>query len=133
MSPYSPRSMAAWGLNVYLYAPKDDDKHRAFWRDLYTLEEANSLSLLIQECHSRGLVFVYAVAPGLDITFSSTEDVTLLKRKLDQVSRCQCNNPSPTSSWSVFTIEKLGNLFLECVIPTIPCTCYIDYTVTLCS
>lgn len=72
---------------MYLYAPKDDDKHRAFWRDLYTLEEANALSLLIQECLSRGLMFVYAIAPGLDITFSSCEEVTLLKRKLDQVRR----------------------------------------------
>ncbi len=77
--------MSAWGLNVYLYAPKDDDKHRAYWRSLYTLEEANTLSLLIQECRNRGLLFIYAIAPGLDITFSSSEDVTLLKRKLDQV------------------------------------------------
>ena len=77
--------MSVWGLNVYLYAPKDDDKHRAYWRDLYTLEEANTLSLLIQECRDRGVLFIYAIAPGLDITFSSCEDVTLLKRKLDQV------------------------------------------------
>lgn len=32
--------MARWGLNTYLYAPKDDDKHRAYWRELYSLEEA---------------------------------------------------------------------------------------------
>ena len=82
-------SMSAWGLNVYLYAPKDDDKHRAYWRDLYTLEEANQLSQLIRECKNRGIIFVYAIAPGLDITFSSNEDVTLLKRKLDQVSSSQ--------------------------------------------
>lgn len=29
-----------WGLNTYLYAPKDDYKHRMYWRDLYTEEEA---------------------------------------------------------------------------------------------
>ncbi len=29
-----------WGLNTYLYAPKDDYKHRMYWRDLYSLEEA---------------------------------------------------------------------------------------------
>jgi hypothetical protein len=28
------------GLNTYMYAPKDDCKHRAFWRDLYSVEEA---------------------------------------------------------------------------------------------
>lgn len=34
--------MARWGLNTYLYAPKDDDKHRAYWRELYSLEEAGA-------------------------------------------------------------------------------------------
>lgn len=29
-----------WGLNTYLYAPKDDCKHRMYWRELYTAEEA---------------------------------------------------------------------------------------------
>lgn len=29
-----------WGLNTYLYAPKDDYKHRMFWRELYSVEEA---------------------------------------------------------------------------------------------
>ena len=27
------------GLNFYLYAPKDDIKHRALWREMYTPEE----------------------------------------------------------------------------------------------
>lgn len=33
-----------WGMNSYVYAPKDDYKHRAFWRELYTVEEADHLS-----------------------------------------------------------------------------------------
>jgi len=28
--------MADWGLNTYLYAPKDDLKHRAIWREAYS-------------------------------------------------------------------------------------------------
>jgi len=36
---YLPREQK-WGLNAYLYAPKDDYKHRMYWRDLYSLEEA---------------------------------------------------------------------------------------------
>lgn len=31
-----------WGLNTYLYAPKDDYKHRMFWRELYSVEEAGN-------------------------------------------------------------------------------------------
>lgn len=82
--------MSAWGMNTYLYAPKDDDKHRAYWRDLYSLEEADQLSQLIKEADSKGILFIYAIAPGLDITFSSSEEITLLKRKLKQVRQCDC-------------------------------------------
>ena len=46
--------MAQWGMNCYLYAPKDDDKHRAIWRDLYSLEEAGGL---IVTC----LIYMYIV------------------------------------------------------------------------
>ena len=77
--------MSNWGMNSYLYAPKDDEKHRAYWRDLYTLEEAAELTQLIKETTSRGIKFIYAISPGLDITFSSKQEVTLLEKKLQQV------------------------------------------------
>ena len=38
-----------WGLNAYLYAPKDDYKHRMYWRDLYTPQEAGEDSLTLSE------------------------------------------------------------------------------------
>jgi hypothetical protein len=31
--------MHTWQMNCYLYAPKDDQKHRAAWRELYINEE----------------------------------------------------------------------------------------------
>ncbi len=34
------RRMEFMKLNTYVYAPKDDLKHRAYWRDKYTPEEA---------------------------------------------------------------------------------------------
>ena len=77
-------------MNTYLYAPKDDDKHRAYWRELYSLEEADQLSRLIKEADNKGILFIYAIAPGLDVTFSSSEEVTLLKRKLKQVCWSSC-------------------------------------------
>ena len=80
-----PHSMSNWAMNSYLYAPKDDEKHRAYWRDLYTLEEAAELTQLIKETTSKGIHFIYAISPGLDITFSSKQDLNLLRKKLDQV------------------------------------------------
>ncbi|XP_038587261.1 protein O-GlcNAcase-like [Micropterus salmoides] len=44
------------------------------------------LRTLIAEAQLRGLKFVYALSPGQDIVFSSSCDLTLLKRKLRQVS-----------------------------------------------
>ena len=41
--------------------------------------------MLIQAAQQRGIQFIYAIAPGLDITFSSEKEVEILKRKLSQV------------------------------------------------
>uniref|UniRef100_A0A8C6SXR8 Protein O-GlcNAcase n=1 Tax=Neogobius melanostomus TaxID=47308 RepID=A0A8C6SXR8_9GOBI len=75
-----------WGLNSYLYAPKDDYKHRMFWRELYSVEEAEQLMTLIGAAKEHGIEFIYAISPGLDITFSNQKEVSALKRKLDQAS-----------------------------------------------
>ncbi|XP_061768490.1 protein O-GlcNAcase [Nerophis ophidion] len=82
--------MQDWGLNTYLYGPKDDLKHRLLWREVYSPEEEGQLRTLIAEAQSRGLGFVYALSPGQDIVFSSPCDLTLLKRKLRQVSDLGC-------------------------------------------
>jgi hypothetical protein len=41
---YSGSRLKKWGMDSYLYAPKDDYKHRAYWRELYTVEEAEHLT-----------------------------------------------------------------------------------------
>uniref|UniRef100_A0A671P8G3 protein O-GlcNAcase n=1 Tax=Sinocyclocheilus anshuiensis TaxID=1608454 RepID=A0A671P8G3_9TELE len=85
-----PFRMQMWNLNTYLYGPKDDLKHRLLWREVYSAEEEAQLKALVCEAVSRGLTFVYALSPGQDIVFSSSWDLTLLKRKLRQVSDLGC-------------------------------------------
>ena len=46
-----------------------------------------NLTSLIEAAKENGVEFVYALSPGLDITFSSAKDVQFLKRKLEQVWR----------------------------------------------
>ena len=53
-------------LNTYMYAPKDDAKHRSEWKELYTPTELDALSTLISAAGDSNTVFVYALAPGLD-------------------------------------------------------------------
>ncbi|XP_051883632.1 protein O-GlcNAcase-like [Pristis pectinata] len=86
------RRMRKWGLNTYLYAPKDDYKHRMFWREMYSVEEAEQLMQLISAAKEHNIEFVYAISPGLDITFSNQKEVATLKRKLDQVSQFGCKS-----------------------------------------
>ncbi|XP_035021216.2 protein O-GlcNAcase isoform X1 [Hippoglossus stenolepis] len=81
-----------WGLNTYLYAPKDDYKHRMYWRDMYSAEEAEQLVALISAAKQHGVDFIYAISPGLDITFSNPKEVAALKRKLDQVKEFGCRS-----------------------------------------
>uniref|UniRef100_A0A3B4B7U3 Protein O-GlcNAcase n=1 Tax=Periophthalmus magnuspinnatus TaxID=409849 RepID=A0A3B4B7U3_9GOBI len=86
------RRYQKWGLNTYLYAPKDDYKHRMFWRELYSVEEAEQLMTLIGSAKEHGIEFIYAISPGLDITFSNQKEVSALKRKLDQVTHFGCKS-----------------------------------------
>lgn len=84
------KKLKKYGHRLYVYAPKDDYKHRASWRELYTVEEGEHLQGLISSAKASGIDFYYALSPGLDITYSSIKDTAALKRKLDQVSLFGC-------------------------------------------
>src|SRR5688572_18850752 len=107
--------MAAWGLNAYLYAPKDDLKHRAIWRETYTPAESETLCALIQQCRQKGLTFIYALGPGLDIRYSNPADLECLRKRLAQLMDLGCENfgllfddipdrmaPEDAARWSSF-------------------------------
>src|SRR5437764_8353277 len=85
-------SMANWGLNTYLYAPKDDLKHRAIWRETYSASEAETLQQLIQACQERNLRFVYALSPGLDIRYSNVAEPDHLKKRFQQMLGLGCKH-----------------------------------------
>ena len=77
--------LKAAGLNAYMYAPKDDAKHRAFWRERYRAGEVAELRALVGNCRQRGLRFIYAISPGLDLRYSAAADLEALRAKLKQV------------------------------------------------
>ncbi|XP_074601301.1 O-GlcNAcase [Brevipalpus obovatus] len=96
--PWSPAQrkdlfmkMKSFGLNTYIYAPKDDFKHRAYWRELYSVEEGDQLAALISNCKENGITFYYALSPGLDIVYSNSKEINCLKRKLEQVVQFGCD------------------------------------------
>lgn len=54
-------------MNAYIYAPKDDAKHRAQWRVLYTGQELARMTDLIETAQANYVRFIYAISPGGDI------------------------------------------------------------------
>ena len=73
------------GLNTYSYAPKDDVHHRADWRTGYDASKLAGLERLVRNCGERGLRFVYAIGPGLDIRYSDPGDCRTLRDRFSQL------------------------------------------------
>ena len=59
--------MARFGLTTYLHAPKDDPHHRAVWRRPLPPAAVADLADLVDACRRRGIAFVWAIHPALDI------------------------------------------------------------------
>ena len=79
-------------LNTYLYCPKDDLKHRALWRELYSDDELNRLRALIESCSDHGIEFFYGIAPGLTIRYSDAGEMDLLRARFRQLLDAGCRS-----------------------------------------
>jgi hypothetical protein len=72
-------------MKLFAYAPKDDIKIRARWRELYDLWESRSIANLAKEAKSKNVMLMGAISPCLDIRHCDPGEVTTLKRKLQQL------------------------------------------------
>lgn len=88
-SPWSWEARAAvagWcgerGLTDYVYAPKDDPKHRDRWRDPYDDDELAGFAAFAVE---GALRLGFAISPGLSMDPGSSADRADLGAKVDQV------------------------------------------------
>jgi len=82
--------LGKWGLNSYLYAPKDDSKHRARWRELYTTEECDQLKELVDAAEKQGVTFYYGISPGQDMRYCEPKEQDLLVAKTRQLQQLGC-------------------------------------------
>jgi hyaluronoglucosaminidase len=76
------RWAAARRLGDYVYAPKDDPKHRAAWREPYDDEELAGFSRIVTE---GGVRLGFAISPGLSIEAGDPGDRAALAAKVDQI------------------------------------------------
>jgi hyaluronoglucosaminidase len=75
----------AVGLDTWAYAPKDDPYHRDRWREPYPEAELERLADLVAHAGRHRVRFAYAIAPGLDVCYSSDADFEALLAKLAQL------------------------------------------------
>ena len=68
------RIIASLGMNHYIYAPKDDPRHRELWRDPYGPEEEKRFGELARACADSAVTFNFALSPGLSIVYTDRRD-----------------------------------------------------------
>ena len=75
--------LAPRGLNAYVYAPKDDAKHRADWRVPYDADERARFGELAAHAGAHDARFGFAISPGLDVDYESDADRAAILAKLE--------------------------------------------------
>ncbi len=79
------RRIGSWGMNTYIYAPKNDEKHRSKWRELYSEEQTTHFVKLLETGRGSGVDIFFGISPGLDIDPLSDSDFNRLTAKLSQL------------------------------------------------
>ncbi len=77
------RFTSRFGMQSYLYAPKDDPYHRARWRDSYSGEALYRFEEMMEVARDVDVDIWYAISPGLDMVYSSEEDYQALMNKME--------------------------------------------------
>ena len=62
--------MASQKLNAYIYAPKDDEFHRKFWRQPYPADKYQELAELTQKAKKLNIDIIFFFFSGNDIDFN---------------------------------------------------------------
>ena len=96
--------MGNYKLNTYIYAPKDDPKHRANWRVLYTAAEKQKMAELVARAQENCVHFVYAISPGLSIDLGAGYDSDF--EKLCQ--KCQSMYDIGVRDFAIF-LDDIGS------------------------
>ena len=76
------RFLADVGMDSYVYAPKDDPKHRSAWREPYDPDELDAFRDLAAVGASVGVRCGFAISPGLDLDPTSQPDRDALRAKV---------------------------------------------------
>lgn len=74
--------MGRWGMNTYVYAPKDDPFHLARWREPYPDGQLAEFRALVSAGERAGVRVGFAVSPGRSIVYSDPAERAAFIAKL---------------------------------------------------
>jgi hyaluronoglucosaminidase len=74
--------ISAWGMNRYVYAPKDDPLQRARWREPHPDAQAREFRELVSAGGACGVQVGFALSPGLSIQYAEAGDRAAVCAKL---------------------------------------------------
>ena len=78
--------LASLGMNAYLYAPKEDSRHRVEWRTLWDEEWCKNFAAFCQQAKAVNIDIIAGIAPGLDFNFlHNSNDFDILSKKSHQL------------------------------------------------
>lgn len=78
--------MGKHGMNLYIYAPKDDPYHRDKWREPYPAEDMKRFAELAKAGDRDGVLVMVAISPGPTMRYSDPSDVKALLDKIDALN-----------------------------------------------
>ncbi len=73
-----------WGMNTYIYAPKEDRYHRRDWKIPYPSEWEKSFASFVHYAEKNRVSVVPCIAPGLTYDYLSAEHFKLLMKKIER-------------------------------------------------
>lgn len=71
-----------WGMNTFVYSPKDDPFLREDWAKPFDDEILGRLRRLIAQCQASGVTLSVAMSPGLSMKYSDPSHRSALKDKV---------------------------------------------------
>ncbi|HMD69358.1 MAG TPA: beta-N-acetylglucosaminidase domain-containing protein [Chitinivibrionales bacterium] len=84
--------LASLSLNTYVYAPKEDPFHRAFWRTPYPSSWIGEFRKFNKHAALRNIRLIPCIAPGLSFDYTSRSDFSTLMKKLSAFADCGCQS-----------------------------------------
>tara|TARA_B110000014_G_scaffold264485_1_gene266772 strand:+ start:1387 stop:2526 length:1140 start_codon:yes stop_codon:yes gene_type:complete len=79
------KSISHLGMNLYIYAPKEDPYHRIKWSTPYPDDALHNFKSFTEEATKLGITPYFCLSPGISFNKGAASDLENLKEKFNQL------------------------------------------------